>query len=231
MDHSNEAESGVECYGYFDMGAVSIPVFKGRGATWGLRVGMHYARVNIGNQAMLTSGTTTLADRFNLGGIIAPLAPFSGSFEGPGPLISDSPDRSISAGPQALVEGTRELDVRLATLSFGSYLAIPVCRGFNVTLEGGLNAAIAAGSYDFESATTITGLGTRHSSGNASKTTVLPGIYLGLSGIYQINGTWAIQAAGRYQYMNNFDLHANGSSANLSFDSAFILSLGTLYSF
>lgn len=228
-DHGDE--SGVECFGYLDMGNVAIPLLKESGATWGFRGGLHYARINVGNQDTLSSGTTTLTDRFNLNGTIPPLAPFSGSFNGPGPLIGDSPDRSITSASQALVAGTRELDVHLTTLSLGTYLEIPLCRRFHVTLEGGLNAAIASGSYDYESSTTITGLGTRQSSGTDSETTVLPGLYLGMSGIYQLNDAWAIQAAGRYQYMDNLDLESNGSGANLSFDSAFILSLGALYSF
>jgi hypothetical protein len=40
-----------------------------------------------------------------------------------------------------------------------------------------------------------------------------------------------IRAAGRYQYLDGFELESNGSSASLSFDSAFVLSLGALYSF
>jgi len=230
-ENDSEAESGVECYGYYDMGAVAIPGLRERGATWGFRGGLHYARVNIDNQAALFSGTSTLTDTFHLGGVIPPLAPFSGSFNGPGPLMGDSPDRVVSPGAQALVEGTREIDVHLTTLSLGGYLEIPVVRGFDLTLEGGLNAAIASGSYDFKSATTIAGLGTRNSSGSDSDTTILPGAYVGVSGIYQLTDAWALQASGRYQYMDNFDLESNGSGANLSFDSAFIVSFGALYSF
>lgn len=228
---SGESESGLECFGYLDMGDTGIPMLKERGASWGFRGGVHYAHIEIGNQSALTSGITTLKDRFNLGGTIPPLAPFSGSFEGPGPLISDLPARSSAIGGQAVVAGSRDLDVYLTTLSFGAYLAIPVCRSFAVTLEGGVNAGIASGSYDFQSTTTIADLGSRQSSGSDSGTRMLPGVYLGLSGIYQISESWAIQAAGRYQYMDDFDLEANGSEANLSFDSAFILSLGALYTF
>ena len=47
----------------------------------------------------------------------------------------------------------------------------------------------------------------------------------------QINDDWAIQASGRYQYMDSYDVNANGSAASLSFDSVFVLSLGALYSF
>lgn len=227
----SESESGIEAYGYYDMGAVRIPGVSLANATWGFRSGLHYARVNIGNNADLASSTSVLTDRFSLGGIIPPLAPFAGSFNGPGPLIGDAPDRVIAPGVSALVSGSRELDVHLTTLSFGSYLEIPLSQRFNMTLEGGFNAGIASGSYDFVSNTTIGGLGTRTSTGSESETSVLPGVYLGLSGIYQINDDWAIQASGRYQYMDSYDVGANGSSAELSFDSAFILSLGALYSF
>ncbi len=230
-DERNEAETGVEAYGYYDMGAARIPGLSLPNATWGFRSGVHYAHVDIGNSANLAASTQVLTDRFSLGGIIPPLAPFAGSFNGPGPLIGDSPDRSFSPGASALVSGSRELDVHLTTLSFGSYLEIPLSPRVSMTVEGGFNAGIASGSYDYLSNTTVGGLGTRTSTGSESDTSILPGVYFGMSGIYQINDDWAIQASGRYQYMDSYDVNANGSSASLSFDSAFVLSLGALYSF
>ena len=227
----NQAESGFEGFAYFDMGAVGIPMLKEHGATWGFRGGVHYAHVNTGNSSTLTSGTVTVTDNFQLGGVIPPLAPFTGSFNGPGPLIGDSPGRSIQSGIPAFVAGTRELDVHLTTLNLGTYLEMPLTRKFSVTLEGGLSAGIAAGSYDYQSSTSIAGVGTKASSGGDSDLTLLPGLYVGMSGIYQINPSWAIQAAGRYQYLDDLDLESNGSHASLSFDSAFVISLGALYSF
>lgn len=226
-----ENASGVECYTYFDMGAATFPQLKDLGATWGFRGGLHYAHVDVDSSAALNSGTFVLTDRFKLGGVVPPAAPYTGTFNGPGPLIGDAPVRSTTAGAAALVAGSRELDVHLTTLSFGSYLEIPVCRRFSMLFEGGLNAAIASGDYDFQSATTITGLGTKNSSGSDSDTSILPGAYLGLSGVYQLNPNWAIQASGRYQYLDDFTLGDNGSEAELSFGSAFILSLGATYSF
>lgn len=225
-------ENGFEGYAYYDMGAVGMAALKDRGATWGFRGGLHYARVDMTNQDSISSGVETVTDSFDLGGTIPPLAPFTGSFGGPGPLISDSPfARSSAMGGQALVVGSRDLDVHLTTFNFGSYLEVPVTPKFNLMLEGGLSAAIASGSYDFQSSTTITGLGTQQSSGRDSGTSVLPGLYLGLSGIYQLNESWGIQAAGRFQYMDEFKLESNGAEAELSFDSAFVISLGALYSF
>lgn len=226
----NPAESGVEGFAYLDMGDVGIPMLRERGASWGFRGGVHYAHVDLGDSSTLTSDAVTLTDRFDLGGNIAPFAPFTGSFDGPGPLIGDSPERSYQSG-QALVAGSRELDVHLTTLNLGAFLEMPVARTFNVTLEGGVSLAAASGSYDYHSTTTLAGLGTTETSGGDSGMSLLPGVYLGMSGIYQLSESWAIQAAGRYQYLEGFDLESNGSSASLSFDSAFVLSLGALYSF
>jgi hypothetical protein len=225
-------ENGFEAYAYYDMGSVNMAALKNCGAKWGFRGGLHYARVDMSNQDSLSSGIETITDSFDLGGTIPPLAPFAGSFGGPGPLISDTPfARSSEIGGQALVMGSRDLDVHLTTFNFGSFIEVPISPKFNLMFEAGVSAAIATGSYDFDSSTTITGLGTQQSSGSDSDTGILPGFYLGLSGIYQLNESWGIQAAGRFQYMDEFELESNGSGASLSFDSAFVLSLGVLYSY
>jgi hypothetical protein len=231
VTEDGENATGFECYTYYDMGTAVFPKLKDLGATWGFRGGLHYAHVDVGNSAVLNSSTFVLTDRFNLGGVTPPAAPHTGTFNGPGPLIGDAPIRSTADGAAALVSGSRELDVHLTTLSFGSYLEMPVCRSFSVLFEGGLNAAVASGDYDFQSTTAIAGLGSKNSSGSDSETRILPGAYLGLSGVYQLNPNWSIQASGRYQYLDDFSLGENGSEAELSFGSAFILSLGASYSF
>lgn len=226
------AKSGVEIYTYYDMGAVAIPGLKERGATWGFRGGLHYGHINVDSNNSITSDLSTLTDSFALDGVIAPPAPYEGSFNGPGPLINASPSRTITTGGQALVAGSRHLDVHLTTFNFGSYLEVPVAPKFDLMFEAGVSAAVASGSYDFESTTTAPGtLGTQTSSGSASDTSVLAGFYLGLGGTYQINQAWSIQAAGRFQCMDDFELGDNGSNVSLSFDSAFVLSVGALYSF
>lgn len=232
-DEDGGGEMGVEVFGYLDMGAVSIiPMLEKRGATWGFRSGFNYNHVDVNNQSTISSSTVTQTDRFKLNGTVAPPAPYrDGSFDGPGPLIGDSPSRSFSPGGSALISGSRELDVHLNVFSLGSYVELPVLNNFSLMFEGGVSAGIASGSYDFESRTSIAGIGSRQSSGSDSEAEFLPGFYLGIEAIYQMNKNWGIQVGGRYQYMDEFNLNSSGSSASLSFDSAFVLSLGTVYSF
>lgn len=232
VDEDGGGQAGIECFGYLDMGAVTLPMLKDRNATWGFRGGFHYDRVDVENQSTISSRTVTQTDRFSLNGTTAPPAPYrGGSFGGPGQLISDSPTRSNGPGGSALISGSRDLDVHLNIFSLGSYVELPVLTNFSLMFEGGVSAGIASGSYNFESRTSIAGLGSRQSSGSDSETQLLPGFYLGIEAIYQLDKNWGIQAGGRYQYMDEFNLNASGSGASLSFDSAFVLSLGTVYSF
>jgi len=224
-------KAGFELTGYRDMGPVNWAAVGGRQATWGLRGGLQYAHVGVSNHDLLASGITTTTDSFDLGGTLPPGAPYTGSFGGPGPLLGDSPTRTVTTGPGALISGSRDMDTDLFIANFGPYLEIPVTDHFDLMLEGGVSFAVASGKYDFFSSTTIAGAGTQQSTGSASDTKVLPGLYLGLSGVYKINDQWSLQASGRYQYMKQFDLGANGSQASLSFDSAFVVSVGVLYSF
>lgn len=221
---------GIDLFTYLDMGKVGIPGLADRGATWGFRAGLHYARVGMDNSRTLNSSTTIVRDTFTSASGVVPGAPYTGSFSGPGPLLNETPSRDFLTG-SAVVSGNRDLDVHLAILSLGAYLEIPVTRDFHVMLEGGLSAAYASGDYDFKSSTTIAGLGTAESSGSASDNKILPGLYLGLSGTYQLDPHWSLQLSGRYQYMDDFSLKDNGSEAKLSFDSAFIVSFGVLYAF
>jgi len=230
VDHRDCADPGIELFAYYDMGAIGFSPLKERKATWGFRGGIHYSHIGVENSGLLATSLTTLTDSFGLNGTVPPSAPYSGSFAGPGPLLGDHPQRTISGGIGSIT-GNRELDVHLTIADFGTFLEVPVTKEFDLMLEAGVSMAVGSGSYDFTSTTSVTGLGSQLSSGSDSRTSLLPGVYVGLSGTYELTKQWSIQCAGRYQYMNSMDLEANGSKASLSFGSAFVVSLGCVYSF
>lgn len=230
-DDRGAAEPGVELFAYYDMGSVNLTALRDLKVTWGFRGGLQYSRINLGSQSSVSTQFRTTTDQFDLGGVIAPLAPYTGSFGGPGPLLGDAPTRSSTVRDTGLVSGDRDLDVDLTIITAGSYLAMPVTSKLDFFVEAGVSLGLAHGSYDFNSETTITGVGTQQSSGNESSTDILPGVYVGLGTTYQITDHFSLIGSGRYQYMSSFDLETNGSKASLSFDSAFILSIGGVYSF
>lgn len=231
VDENDDGQPGMELYAYYDKGAASLLSSSVLNATWGFRLGLQYSRLDINNNSQLSTSLSTTTDSFDLGGAIAPLAPYTGSFGGPGPLLSDNPSRASSFGGTGLVSGNRDLDLDLTVFNLGTYLDLPVTERFHVLCEVGLSLGVASGSYSFQSATTLAGLGTQNSSGSDSNTDILPGAYLGVGATYMLDESWSILASARYQYMDSFDISANDTAANLSFDSAFVLSLGCVYSF
>ncbi|BCU78628.1 hypothetical protein [Luteolibacter sp. LG18] len=222
---------GFELMAYRDLGPIEWATVSARKSTWGLRGGFQYGRVEVGNHDFLSASAVTTTDTFGLGGSSPAGAPYSGSFSGWGVVLDDNPTRTTTSNGQAIVSGTRDLESDLFIANFGPYFQIPVTDHFDVTLEAGVSLAVASGSYDYLSSTSLGVLGTQVSRGSGSDTSFLPGLYVGLSGIYQLNEKWALQGSGRYQYMESFEISAGGSQAELSFDSAFVVSFGVLYSF
>lgn len=225
------AAAGFEMHGYLELGDVAfIPAAAGRSATWGLRTGIQYARVNNTNNAAQVGSVGTITDSFNLNGVSPPAAPYPGTFLGPGPLLSDTPVRTTGTAVVA-ISGYRQLDVQLAVTTFGSYLSLPVAQKLDVMLEGGGVLALANGSYEYESTVTMPGAGTQVSRGGKHSTRLLPGVYTGVGLAWHLTDQFSLQGSVRYQFMKQFSLVANGSNASLSFDSAFVLSLCATYKF
>jgi hypothetical protein len=139
--------------------------------------------------------------------------------------------RTITTGSQAQGFGSREFGHASNHAQFGQLSRNPGDPQVRLMFEAGVCAGVASGSYEFASTTTVTGPGTLDQRGEGFRDQRPAGAYLGLGGTYQINDAWSLQLAGRYQYMDEFELGVNGSNAVLSFDSAFVLSIGALYSF
>lgn len=231
VDSNVSAAAGFEMHGYLDLGDVAfIPAADGRTASWGLRTGLQYARVNNGNNAGQVAGVGTITDSFNLNGVIPPAAPYAGTFAGPGPLLGDTPTRTTGT-TVATISGNRQLDVNLFVSTFGSYLALPVTKKLDVMLEGGGVLALASGSYRYQSTVTVPGVGTQVSSGGKSSTKLLPGVYTSVGLAWHLTDQFSLQGSVRYQFMRQFSLNANGSNANLCFDSAMVLFFGASYKF
>jgi len=229
---SGSAAGSFEIYGLRHIGSFDIHDAGGKRTTWGFRTGFQYARVDISNSANFSGTASTFTDTYNLGG--APLlAPGQyGSFLGPNQLITDTPSSSVLGGSSAVqISGSRSIDVHLAMSQWGTYLQIPVTEKLDVMLEGGFILAVASGSYDYNNRVSLGGGSGQVTRGGRSTTKILPGFYTGVGLTYAINDRFSLQSSARYQYLKAFDITANGSTAQLDFSSAFVLSFGALWRF
>lgn len=232
VDDSDDPQFGFNIFGLYDMGVVNGIQIGQQPTRWGIKAGLGYQRISIGNRSTLVSDVLQSTDTFALNGVIPPLAPYSGSFAGPGALMSDVGvfgQQTIAGG--ASVVGSRDLDADLFLLALGPYLEFPINDRVSLYAETGLNVGLAHGNYAFTSTTSIPGFGAQTTRGEDSETKFIGGVYAGLGASYSVTENWSLYTDAKYQYLTPVEIDANGSQARLNFDGAFVLSLGVLYKF
>ncbi len=230
-DSSVSAAAGFELYGFYDMGQATVFGLKDKGATWGFRTGIQYAHIDLNNNGSSSGTASTFTDSFSLGGLAAPGPGFNSSFAGPNQLLGDTAVRTLGGSANVQISGNRSLSVHLAISQWGSYLEIPLCKKVDLTLEGGFLIALASGSYDYQNRVSIGNSAGQTVRGSNSRTRILPGFYAGLGLSYEITDRLSLLTNIRYQYLNNYEVTANGSSANLDFSSAYVLGISALWKF
>jgi len=223
---------GIEAFAYYKLGELPRLNLGGGPARWGLKASLHYANISIDEWGRVFADVSRVTDTFSMNGVLPPLAPYEGSFSGPGPLLSDNPTRVTAGLPNgASVAGNRELEVDLFGLTIGPVLELPVTNRFSLSLEGGVSLAIANGDFNFSSLTTVAGVGSQAASGGDSRTMLLPGMSGGFSAIIQLTDSWSAYGGARYQYYSDLKIGSENSRAELDFGGAFILSMSASYSF
>lgn len=221
---------GGEIFAYKRLG--DAPFARVPNASWGIRLGTHVNAFSFDNDSSVDTSYRRTTDAYDLGGFAPPAAPFSGSPLGFGNvLLGDIPSRTVTTISGANVVGDRSLDATIIGFTFGPYLDLPFNEKFSARIEGGGALAIAFGDYDFEETTTVPGLPSRSSSGHASETKLLPGVFVGIKGIYRIDSRWSVDAGVRYQWYDSFEIEAEDSTAEMNFDSSFMIHLGVSYRF
>lgn len=176
---------------------------------------------------------------------IAPIpgAPFNGTFNGPGPVISLSPQSSTGGGSgdrEKLYEDVyssavhQSLDIRLHTLSFGPKVSTIAGR---VRVVGGLGLALNIADYeaDYDERLTVQRGNARarllrewHESD--SGTDVVPGFYLETSAEVLLAPRWVGYISGRYDWAGSVDGQLGPSSFDVDL-SGWTLGLGVIYRF
>ena len=231
-DSNVAAAASFEIYGFYDMGTATILGLKDKNATWGLRTGIQYAHVDLNNNGSSSGRASTFTDSFGLGGNPAPGPGFNSSFAGPNQLISDvALNRTFGGSTNVQVSGNRSLSVHLAISQWGSYLEIPLCKKVDLALEGGFLLAIASGNYDYQNRVSIGNSAGQTVRGSNSRTRFLPGFYAGLGLSYELTPRLNLLTNIRYQYLNNYQVTANGSMAKLDFSGAYVLGISALLKF
>lgn len=221
---------GGEIFAYKRLGNSPFPQLPD--ASWGIRLGTHVNSFSFENNSSSATRYTRTTDTYDLGGAVPPAAPFSGSPLGFGnALLSDTPIRSESILGGANVNGSRDLDATVVGVSFGPYLELPINDKFSARLEAGGSLAVAFGDYHYSETTTVPGLPSQSYDGDENRARLLPGFFVGVTGVYELNSHWSLNAGVRYQWYDSFDMKAGGTKAELDFGSLLMVQVGVAYRF
>jgi hypothetical protein len=192
-------------------------------AAWGLEGAINYAGLDIGNNAR-PAGTVLTAHAFSLGGAIPPTAPYSGTPDGPGILISESPT-------VASVSVQSKLETTLVGLRLGPYLEYPFGEKWSVGLSGGFALVWADSDLHFKETVSLGGTQASLRRGSDSSSEWLPGVYVGANLAYKFCRSGSGFVGVQFQDVGDQTLKALDKQAKLDLSQSIFLNVGFSYSF
>jgi hypothetical protein len=163
------------------------------------------------------------ADTYSLQGAIPPQAPYAGTPNGPGILLTNIPAnrvaiQTVSGGESANAFNSisADFDLNLSSLSLGP--VIEFARGpFAFQASAGLTVNIASWDADQNETLFVSRDGAPAAAQSQwrehdSDTEVLAGFFIQAGVSRQLNDSWSINCFGRYDWVDDIDFHAGPSS-------------------
>jgi hypothetical protein len=206
----------------------------GERVSWGFEAAFAFNNITVANGRPVTSSLNQLTDTYALDGVIPPEPPYTGTFGGPGPLISDSPSRSVTTIPNgATVSGQRSFDGDLFGIRVGPYIEVPLdaARKWNVNFSGGLAMAAITSEFRYQESTAIQDAAAVNSSGSGRDSDFMVGAYVGSNISYSFNKSWSVFAGASWQYLPDYSHKLNGRIAEITFNKSVFVNLGFGFSF
>jgi hypothetical protein len=196
-----------------------------KGYKWGLEGGVNYMDLDFRSRRVADPNLLSV-DAFSLGSppIVPPLAPYAGSFNGPGPLINATPTRY----PVTVVS---EFNPAVFGLKFGPYIERPLTKRLSVNLSGGFALVFADGDFLVQQSVTVPGLGTSTSRITKSDLAVLPGGYVAGSLSWAVCDSINLFTALQYQNAGRYSHNAGDKRAEIDFSNSLFLSFGFSHPF
>ena len=172
----------------------------------------------------LSESVFTVNDRYDLQGVIPPLAPYAGTLISPGtaPLIDNIPTERIITQTEGAIQTadffnqvSESLKIHLYTLSLGPTVHYAADK-FSFTGGAGLvvNVADWKSSFDEKLNQTVGGSTKELKTwrDRSGKQEILPGLYLQGSAGYQFTDHWQFSVFGRYDWSESLEGNVGPSS-------------------
>jgi hypothetical protein len=209
-----------------------------RGFNYGLEAAINYTRLSMSDNSPLLANLNRLTYPFaftpgTTPPAATPAAPYQGSYEGPGFVISDTPGApfptTVPGG--AVVVGSRELQADLWGVRLGPCLEVPLSQQFDLSVSAGLAAAVPDVQVSWNEAALVNGAAGARLSGSGSGSTLMVGWYAGANLAWQISEKWSAIAGVQFQDVGTYNHSFGGRDVELNLSSSIFVTLGIGYSF
>ncbi len=168
--------------------------------------------------------SVSITDRYDTTGVVVPLAPYAGTFNGPGPVISNLPaSRTTTTTGDSLITSniastlSSHLTTNLHTFSFGANAHEEIGQ-FRVGASAGLALNITSwdGSTNEDVRNPATGAAVQSWYSHNSGTDLHPGFYLEASASVPVTERLSWVTSGRYDWSGSVHGNVGGSYFNLA---------------
>ena len=187
---------------------------------WGLEGGINYTDLDFRSRG-IADPQVLAVDAFSLGNppILPPLAPYSGSYNGPGALINAQPTRYP-------VEVVSEFKPAVFGLKLGPYLELALSERLSFNASAGFALLFADDDFLVRQSVTIPGRGTVTSRITKSDFAVLPGGYVAGSLSWAVSDSINLFTTLEYQNAGRYGDHAGDKRAEVDLRNSLFVSVG-----
>lgn len=198
-----------------------------RKARIGFEIGYGYFSSSETMNVQAFGTTTRTIDTYGLHGVVPPVPPYAGTFNGPGPLIDLNPDHRVDTfASTGTFQGS--LDTTFHNFRVGPSFSIDLTRRFNVQVGAGYDSLYAHAEWDYtETAAYASGTRSVHLKENKWR----PGIYAEILAQYQLTQHLQILVGGDFQLNNNLTMNDGFHEFTLELGSTYGAKGGLSYSF
>jgi hypothetical protein len=195
---------------------------------WGIKIASGYTHVHVRDNDPMNVKLETLTDTYALNGVIPPLAPYSGSFSGPGPVLGSEPISRALGTSEGIITGNHNVNAALVDLRLGPSINIPLFKRFSVQAGGGVAVGLVDSHFTFTE-NSMTGSGSV--SGGNNHTGFVGGAYAEAGFAYRICHSTSIFTGAQFEYLGNFTQSADGRSAQLKLGQNIFYEIGLQWQF
>lgn len=197
--------------------------------TWGAEMGGGYNLFEIGGTDTASGNTTYNTASYDTNGILLPVPPYRGTYDGPGPVIDLDPasTTSTSSAASSTVDGT--LESSLYNLKLGVWFDMPLTEKLDLSWSAGFSSLYADTQYKFTEDIAFTDAGVP-AIGRVDTTVGgrnwQQGGYLQARLEYNFANNWSAYVAGDYQYNGKLRFGGADRDVVMDFTALFGASLG-----